>query len=197
MTVEQAIASLVEYGLEKQLIEPCEAIWATNGLLATLRLDTLEEAEPVKGVPLAEILGVLLDDAASRGVIDGESITQRDILDTALMAVLTPRPSQVIRTFEEKYAAGPEQASRTGTISSPKTPTTSAPTGSPRTCTGPLPPSTASWTSPSTCPSPRRTPRPSRWPRACLRAATPSASSAPRTRATQAGWIIPPGATTA
>ena len=110
MTVEQAIASLVEYGLEKQLIEPCEAIWATNGLLATLRLDTLEPAEPVKGVPLAEILGVLLDDAASRGVIDGESITQRDILDTALMAVLTPRPSQVIRTFEEKYAASPAAA---------------------------------------------------------------------------------------
>ena len=75
MTVEQAIASLVEYGLEKQLIEPCEAIWATNGLLATLRLDTLEPAEPVKGVPLAEILNTLLDDAASRGVIDGESIT--------------------------------------------------------------------------------------------------------------------------
>ena len=110
MTVEQAIASLVGYGLEKQLIEPCEAIWATNGLLATLRLDTLEEAEPVKGVPLAEILGVLLDDAASRGVIDGESITQRDILDTALMAVLTPRPSQVIRSFEEKYAASPAAA---------------------------------------------------------------------------------------
>ena len=110
MTVEQAIASLVEYGREKQLIEPCEKVWATNGILAALRLDTLEEAEPVKDVPLAQILNTLLDDAASRGVIDGESITQRDILDTALMAVLTPRPSQVIRTFEEKYAASPEQA---------------------------------------------------------------------------------------
>ena len=110
MTVEQAIASLVEYGREKQLIEPCEKVWATNGILAALRLDTLEEADPVKDVPLAQILNTLLDDAASRGVIDGESITQRDILDTALMAVLTPRPSQVIRTFEEKYAASPEQA---------------------------------------------------------------------------------------
>ena len=110
MTVEQAIASLVEYGREKQLIEPSEKVWATNGILAALRLDTLEEAEPVKDVPLAQILNTLLDDAASRGVIDGESITQRDILDTALMAVLTPRPSQVIRTFEEKYAASPEQA---------------------------------------------------------------------------------------
>ena len=110
MTVEQAIASLVEYGREKQLIEPCEQVWATNGILAALRLDNLEEADPVKDVPLAQILNTLLDDAASRGVIDGESITQRDILDTALMAVLTPRPSQVIRTFEEKYAASPEQA---------------------------------------------------------------------------------------
>ena len=110
MTVEQAIASLVEYGREKQRIKPCEKAWATNGILAALRLDTLEAAEPVKDVPLTQILNTLLDDAASRGVIDGESITQRDILDTALMAVLTPRPSQVIRTFEEKYAASPEQA---------------------------------------------------------------------------------------
>ena len=110
MTVEQAIASLVQYGLEKHLIEPCEKIWATNGILAVLRLDALDEAKPVEGVALPEILNTLLDDAARRGVIDGESITQRDILDTALMAVLTPRPSQVIRTFAEKYAAGPEQA---------------------------------------------------------------------------------------
>ena len=110
MTVEQAIASLVQYGLEKNLIELCEKIWATNGILAVLRLDALNEAQPVEGAALPEILNTLLDDAASRGVIDGESITQRDILDTALMAVLTPRPSQVIRTFEEKYAAGPEQA---------------------------------------------------------------------------------------
>lgn len=110
MTVEQAIASLVEYGLEKQLIESCEKIWATNGILAVLRLDGVEPAEPVKGAALCEILDTLLNDAARRGVIDGESITQRDILDTALMAVLTPRPSQVIRTFEEKYAASPEQA---------------------------------------------------------------------------------------
>jgi len=110
MTVEQAIASLVQYGLEKNLIEPCEKIWATNGILAVLRLDALNEAQPVEGAALPEILNTLLDDAASRGVIDGKSITQRDILYTALMAVLTPRPSQVIRTFEEKYAAGPEKA---------------------------------------------------------------------------------------
>ena len=110
MTVEQAIASLVQYGLEKNLIEPCEKIWAANGILSVLRLDALNEAQPVEGAALPEILNTLLDDAASRGVIDGESITQRDILDTALMAVLAPRPSQVIRTFEEKYAASPEQA---------------------------------------------------------------------------------------
>ena len=110
MTVEQAIASLVEYGLEKQLIEPCEKIWATNGILSVLKLDSLEPALPVEGAALPQILDTLLDDAAARGVIDGESITQRDILDTALMAVLTPRPAQVIHAFQEKYQESPRKA---------------------------------------------------------------------------------------
>ena len=110
MTVEQAIASLVEYGLEKQLIEPCEKIWATNGILSVLKLDSLEPAQPVEGAALPQILDTLLDDAAARGVIDGESITQRDILDTALMAVLTPRPAQVIHAFQEKYQESPRKA---------------------------------------------------------------------------------------
>ena len=110
MTVEQAIASLVEYGLEKKLIEPCEKIWATNGILSVLKLDALEPAQPVEGAALPQILDTLLDDAAARGVIDGESITQRDILDTALMAVLTPRPAQVIHAFQEKYQESPRKA---------------------------------------------------------------------------------------
>lgn len=110
MTVEQAIASLVEYGLEKQLIDPCEKIWATNGILSVLKLDSLEPAQPVEGAALPQILDTLLDDAAARGVIDGESITQRDILDTSLMAVLTPRPAQVIHAFQEKYQESPRKA---------------------------------------------------------------------------------------
>ena len=110
MRVEQAIASLVEYGLGKQLLTPWDETWAVNGILAVLKLDGVEQASPLPGATLPEMLDTLLEDAARRGIIDGESIAQRDLLDTALMGVLTPRPAQVIGAFRERYARSPQEA---------------------------------------------------------------------------------------
>ena len=58
---------------------------------------------------LEEILAALLDDAVSRGVIDG-GIASRDLLDTRLMGVVTPRPSDVVREFRERLRVSPEKA---------------------------------------------------------------------------------------
>ena len=61
------------------------------------------------GEELEKILRVLLDDAVARGIIDG-GITSRDLFDTKIMGCLTPRPSEVIRTFVENYAVSPRKA---------------------------------------------------------------------------------------
>ena len=103
------INALVHYGLEKGLIEPADEIWARNRMLDVLGLDGFEPAGETAGQDLEAILGAILDDAAARGLIDG-GITSRDLLDTRLMGVLTPRPSAVIGRFNALYAEDPESA---------------------------------------------------------------------------------------
>ena len=103
------IGALVAYGLEKGLIEEADAVWARNRLLDILSLDAYEPAGEKAGETLEEILKAILDDAAARGVVDG-GITSRDLLDTRLMGVLTPRPSQVIGRFRALYAEDPKAA---------------------------------------------------------------------------------------
>ena len=102
--VDREIAALVQYALDKGLIQPADRTWAVNQLLAALGLDSFEEPQDVPaGMDLETILGRILDDAASRGFIE-EGVTSRDLLDTKLMGILTPRPSQVIDRFRSLEA---------------------------------------------------------------------------------------------
>ena len=102
--VDREIAALVQYALDKGLIQPADRTWAVNQLLAALGLDSFEEPQDAPaGMELETILGRILDDAASRGFIE-EGVTSRDLLDTKLMGILTPRPSQVIDRFRSLEA---------------------------------------------------------------------------------------------
>ncbi len=103
------IDALVRYGLERELIAPEDGIWARNRILDVLGLDGFEPAGEPAGEDLEAILGAILDDAAARGLIDG-GVTSRDLLDTRLMGVLTPRPSAVIEGFRTRYADSPQAA---------------------------------------------------------------------------------------
>jgi UDPglucose--hexose-1-phosphate uridylyltransferase len=103
------INALLAYAREKDLIENCDTVWARNALLDALRLDAWEPSGEEPGGDLEAILKAILDDAAARGVIDG-GVTSRDLLDTRLMGVLTPRPSAVIAKFRALYAESPEKA---------------------------------------------------------------------------------------
>lgn len=108
MNVSANISSLVQYGLDCALIDPCDTIFMTNQLLQALCLDSFEPAAPV-ALPLEEILKGLLDDAVERGIC-GEDITSRDLLDTKLMGILTPPPREVRKKFAEAYRDSPETA---------------------------------------------------------------------------------------
>ena len=102
--VDREIAALVQYALDKGLIQPADRTWAVNQLLAALGLDSFEEPQDAPaGMELETILGRILDDAASRGFIE-DGVTSRDLLDTKLMGILTPRPSQVIDRFRSLEA---------------------------------------------------------------------------------------------
>ena len=108
MDVNVYIASLVQYGLDKKLIEPCDTICATNQILDAMKLDSYEPVAP-EAMSLEDILQGLLENAVVRGICE-DDITSRDLFDTKLMGILTPMPHEVHQTFSEMYAASPETA---------------------------------------------------------------------------------------
>ena len=109
--ISTAIQQLVNYGLDTGLILPDDEIYIRNQLLMTMQLDSFTEPEgDVCYADLESILKTLVDDAVARGVCD-DSPTARDLFDTRLMGVLTPRPSIVRANFEERYETdGPQAA---------------------------------------------------------------------------------------
>ena len=108
MTVNGYLTALVNYGLSKGLIKPCDQTYITNQLLMTLGLDSFEPEE-APALELEDILAGLLDDAVARGVC-ADNITARDLFDTKLMGVLTPLPREVRAKFAALYAESPQKA---------------------------------------------------------------------------------------
>ena len=105
----QAIEDLLGYALRTGLIEECDRTWASNALLQAMKLESWEDPQTARERPLEDILRELLEDAAARGVIQND-ITSRDLFDTELMGILTPRPAQVISEFRRRYQADPKAA---------------------------------------------------------------------------------------
>ena len=110
--VDREIQALVAYALDTGLIEPCEQVWAVNALLEALELDSYTEPETPaeRPVDLPAVLTALMNDAHARGVLKEDSVVYRDLFDTKLMGVLTPRPAQVIGKFRALCAESPEKA---------------------------------------------------------------------------------------
>ena len=102
------IDRLVEYGLKSGLISEDERIYTTNLLLEVFNERDYEPTE-VKDdeIELEDILKELLDEAVKRNIIE-DSVTYRDLFDTKIMNCLMPRPSQVRKTFWEKYSESPK-----------------------------------------------------------------------------------------
>ena len=109
--VDHAIEKLISYALDKELIQPCEEIWARNTLLEVLELDSYTPTGlPVGEVDLPAVLDELMDDAYARGVMKENSIVYRDLFDTKIMGAITPRPAQVIEKFQSLRAEDPKKA---------------------------------------------------------------------------------------
>ena len=105
-----SIKKLVTYGLETGLITEEDRIFTTNELLELLNLDEYEEPEETyTDVDLESTLAEILDYACENGLLE-DSIVYRDLFDTRIMGLLTPRPHEVIRAFQELYAKSPKEA---------------------------------------------------------------------------------------
>jgi len=109
MKIETYIDSLVSYAMNHGLAEPVDHQVLTNRLLDLLHKDDYEPSDEPQTEDLEEILAGILDYAVANGLCD-DGITARDIFDTRIMGAVTPMPREVIRTFREKYAKSPVEA---------------------------------------------------------------------------------------
>ena len=95
----------------KKLIMPEDEIYTINQYLELFRLDEYEDPD-IEGeeIILPEILDRLTDTAYDRYIIKSDDIVTRDLFDTKLMGILTPKPSQVIKEFRTYYEESPKKA---------------------------------------------------------------------------------------
>ena len=110
--IQDSIKRLVAYGLLTGLIEEEDRIYTTNRLLELFGIDELQDGGEDTAVTVEDlevILKDMLDYACEQGFTE-DSVVYRDLFDTKIMGLLTPRPSEVIRVFREKYAADPKEA---------------------------------------------------------------------------------------
>lgn len=108
--INYEINRLINFGVSKKLIEKEDKIYCINMLLDVLNLD---EFEPVNvdeelEVPTA-ILENILDYAVSKNMIEN-TVTERDLFDTKIMGCIMPRPSEVMKNFNEKYTKDKKEA---------------------------------------------------------------------------------------
>ncbi len=105
------IRDLLEYAVKRNLIDELDRVFCRNRLMEEVGVfDWTPSDETARELPLEEILTALCEYAIEAGVIEDRGITGRDLFDTKLMGILTPRPSEVVREFNRLYAISPEAA---------------------------------------------------------------------------------------
>ena len=111
MDLQKDIKKLVTYGLDKKLIEPEDKTYTINQYLEVFRLDEYDDPDITgEEIVLPEILDRLTDAAYDRYIIKSDDIVTRDLFDTKLMGIMTPKPSQVIKEFRTYYEESPKKA---------------------------------------------------------------------------------------
>ncbi len=118
MLIQEAIRKLIVYGLKTGLVPAEDKIYTTNRLLELFELDELEDVDEqkeqeIEGTDVEEledILSSMLDYAYEKGILKENGVVYRDLFDTKIMSTLMPRPSEVIKTFQEYYGQDAQKA---------------------------------------------------------------------------------------
>lgn len=96
----KAIHKLVQYGLDKDLIDPLDIDYVVNRLSEMLAVEPSifqTPEHPAKDV--VACLEPILEHAASQGMIEN-IIEERDNFESKVMDLFTPKPSQLQKTFD-------------------------------------------------------------------------------------------------
>ena len=105
------IALLLDYAENNGLIDPLDRVFCRNRLMDELGVAAFEPTDgEITQMSLEDILTALCDYAIENEIIPDHGIVGRDLFDTKLMGILTPRPSEIVREFNRLYAESPKRA---------------------------------------------------------------------------------------
>lgn len=108
--INYEINRLLNFALQNNLIEKEDVIYCSNMIIGLLNIDDFV-SEPVdeKLDTAAPILDNILNYAVEKNMIE-DTVTERDLFDTRIMNLLMPRPSDVIKKFNDIYEESREKA---------------------------------------------------------------------------------------
>lgn len=101
--INKLINELIVYGMRKQLVNEDDKVYVTNSVLELFGQLEFTEEEIAEERALADILADMCKYAFEKGIIEDDTVTTTDLFDTKIMGLLTPPPSVVRKTFQEKY----------------------------------------------------------------------------------------------
>lgn len=108
--INRLINELVEYGIQKELVDTADRVYVTNRLLELFGLIEFTEEKIVKVRPVSQILDDMCSYAYENGIIEDDTVTVRDLFDTRVMGLITPPPSQVQKKFKELFSQDSKKA---------------------------------------------------------------------------------------
>ena len=108
--INKSIKKLVQYAIEKNLINIADKNYAINRILEILQLDEyIEPEENFQNIDLELALQEILEYAIQKGLVE-DNIVRKDLFDTKIMGALTPFPHEIIDSFKTKYTLSPQNA---------------------------------------------------------------------------------------
>lgn len=111
MSIYDSIQELVNKAVNVQLISNDDEIYARNQILSILHLNhfPLTENQKEKLLDIPDLLEEIISYAVENRIIE-DNFDEKEILASKLMNVFLPRPSDVNKTFYEKYLEDPATA---------------------------------------------------------------------------------------
>ncbi|WP_199874241.1 hypothetical protein [Paraclostridium bifermentans] len=104
MSIYMEFERLIKYGLKNNLFEYEDICYIRNSLIELFELDEyILENDVSYTSNLEDIINNLLNYAYDMGILESNTSVYRDLLDTKIMSLLIPRPSEVIREFNIRY----------------------------------------------------------------------------------------------
>ena len=107
--MDKLISELVSYGINNGLIDTEDKVYVINRLLEEFeKKDFVWHDVSVR--PIHQILEDMMYYSIELGTLEEDSVTLKDLLDTKIMGLITPMPSQVRSKFRDLYMISPKAA---------------------------------------------------------------------------------------